>query len=222
MELKSSFVKAKLRDFRPNDIADMVTVLAQTWDFGNFADARGQTACQLRYLLKNAHLATEAIVAEKDGVFLGYLFGRIPTRALHPQHDFLEKSYVVAQKDWETYATPQERQQWETDWMWVQKWYAEQYRSLGVTAQEASHMDLFMVAKQARGLGVGTLLFSEFKRRHQASNAGKSVLLQTDTWCGWRFYEKNGFERLATCPVSESDCLDEKREQAYFVYGGKF
>ncbi len=222
MSAKSTIEHVVLREFRPEDIPEMVQVLAQTWDFGDFADDRGLRACQESYLLKNAHLATEVIVAEKDSVLLGYLFGRIPVRALHPQHGFFEKAYANALKDWEIFATPQERQKFEDDWMWVQQWYAEQYKALGAMAQTASHMDLFMVAKTARGLGVGTLLFNEYKRRHLAHNAGRSVLLQTDTWCGWRFYEKKGFERLAMCPALADETGSDDAQQAYFVYGGRF
>lgn len=217
----SDLFEVELRDFRPEDIVDMVEILAQTWDFGTFANPEGLRACQRQYLLKNAHTATEAIVAVKDGVLLGYLFGRIPGRIFCSQHDFLEEAYAQAQLDWTRFATHEERAQWESDWMWVLKWYEARYAELGATALAASHMDLFMVSQQSRGLGIGTKLFTEFKRRHLAANAGQSILLQTDTWCGWRFYEKNGFKRLFECPASGVP-ESEEAHQAYFLYGGRF
>lgn len=222
MSAKCTIDNVKLREFRQEDIGEMVNVLAQTWDFGDFADEKGLRACQQSYLFKNAHDATEVIVAECDGVLLGYLFGRIPRRALHSLNEFFKKSYANALKDWEVFATPEERQKFEDDWMWVQKWYAEQYLALGVTAQRASHVDLFMVSSSARGLGVGTKIFREFQGRHLKYNAGQNVLLQTDTWCGWRFYEKQGFRRLATCPAFSDAAQTDNTEQAYFIYGKKF
>ena len=213
-----------LRDFLPTDIDAMIEILADTWDFGAFANPKGLHACQAQYLLKYAHRATETIVAEKDGLLLGYLFGRIPRRPLGSLSHYLEDRYEKVLSNWPTVATKEEIKRWKDEWLGLEAWYTEQYTKLGKDAEEASYMDLFMVSKKARGHGVGTKLFTEFKRRHEVSNRGNAILLQTDTWCGWRFYEKNGFKRLAQYELGTvADRISGiQREESAFLYGARF
>lgn len=213
-----------LRDLFPMDLDAMVEILADTWDFGAFANPKGLYLCQAQYLLKHAHRATEAIVAEKDGVLLGYLLGRIPNRPLGIHSCLLRDCYKKILSDWSKVAKEEEIQRWKDEWLSLEAWYAEQYKKLGKESEEASYMDLFMVSKKARGHGIGTKLFAEFKRRHQLNNSGKAILLQTDTWCGWRFYEKNGFTRLAQYDLGAvfDRVTGTQSDEAAFLYGARF
>ncbi len=218
----SSFVS--LRELFPGDLDCMIEILAETWDFGVFANSEGLYACQAQYLLKHAHRATETIVAEKDGVLLGYLFGRIAHRAPYKESPFLKRCYEKTLSDWPNVASVEEIKRWKDEWLSLETWYGEQYAKLGKSSQEASYIDLFMVRKIARSHGVGTKLFTEFKKRHQSSNGGQHILLQTDTWCGWRFYEKNGFTRLAQYPIEGviDRATGKKSDEEAFLYGARF
>lgn len=62
---------------------------------------------------------------------------------------------------------------------------------------EHNELTLFIVAEHARGRGVGTSLRTEFERELKARGM-HSYYLMTDAVCTYDYYERNGFERLAT------------------------
>ena len=212
------------RSLKSTDLESMAEILSETWDFGTYEDESAAKALRLVYLLKNAKSATEILVAEKEGAVFGYLFGRIPHRPQNENCEYLTESFKEATSDWVTHTNESERSAWETEWHEIEAWYKERYSELGETAKNASYIDLFMVTKAARGCGIGSKLFNEFMRRHKLSNPDQYVLLQTDTWCGWGFYEKKGFTRLAELPVKNPVTWDKENyaAQAYFLYGGRF
>ena len=171
-----------LRGLKGTDLGSMAKILSETWDFGTYENQKAEKALRLVYLLKNAKEATEILVAEKEGDVFGYLFGRIPHRPQNENREYLTERFEKANSDWVKHTNQAERSAWETGWSEIEAWYKERYSELGETAKNASYIDLFMVTKAARGCGIGSKLFNEFKRRHELSNPGQYVLLQTDTW----------------------------------------
>ena len=213
-----------LRNLKSADLESMAEILSETWDFGTYEDESAEKALRFMYLLKNAKEATEILVAEKEGAVFGYLFGRIPHRPQNENRDHLTERFKEATSDWIAHTNDAERSAWETEWSEIEAWYKERYSELGKTAKNASYIDLFVVTKAARGCGIGTKLLNVFKRLHEVSNPGQYILLQTDTWCGWRFYEKKGFTRLAEAPAKNSLTWDKENYEnhAFFLYGARF
>ena len=56
-------------------------------------------------------------------------------------------------------------------------------------------IQLFIVSKESRGLGVGTSLMN-YLFDYMKSMKVKSLYLYTDTRCNYQFYDKNNFKRL--------------------------
>ena len=56
-------------------------------------------------------------------------------------------------------------------------------------------IQLFIVSKEFRGLGVGTSLMN-YLFDYMKSTKVKSLYLYTDTRCNYQFYDKNNFKRL--------------------------
>lgn len=59
-----------------------------------------------------------------------------------------------------------------------------------------SEITLLVVAKTARGLGIGSVLL-DAARDHAAVEGHPYTYLATDTTCDWEFYETHGMKRVA-------------------------
>lgn len=58
-----------------------------------------------------------------------------------------------------------------------------------------SELELFVVAPDARGAGVGGALMREF-HKILADRGERGFWLQTDSTCSWEWYEKHGYTRV--------------------------
>lgn len=78
----------------------------------------------------------------------------------------------------------------------------------------------FVVDERLRGLGVGKQLFNYF-RDYMKYQKTKNFYVFTDTTCNYRFYERQGFERLAEETVKLSTCNGDFYED-FFIYQYEF
>lgn len=79
-------------------------------------------------------------------------------------------------------------------------------------------MELFIVSKESRGLGVGKALISHLFT-YMESLGVKSIYLYTDTICNYGFYESQNFKRLNEKEVY----LDSRQSKLdVFLYGYEF
>ncbi len=62
---------------------------------------------------------------------------------------------------------------------------------------ERNELTLYVVSENARGRGIGTTLRNEFER-HLLARGSHSYYLMTDAVCAYDYYERNGFDRIAT------------------------
>lgn len=75
----------------------------------------------------------------------------------------------------------------------IQKTYKEIFKGNENNFQGC--IQLFIVSKESRGLGVGTSLMN-YLFDYMKSMKVKSLYLYTDTRCNYQFYDKNNFKRL--------------------------
>ncbi len=82
-----------------------------------------------------------------------------------------------------------------------------------------AHLHLFFTAENARGLGIGKKLYSNFENYCKEKNSSKIVLI-TDTDCNYGFYDHIGFD----CVKTKQGCFGvpqtelEKMNSKTFVY----
>lgn len=74
-------------------------------------------------------------------------------------------------------------------------------------------INLFIVSKSARGLGIGKKLL-EHSFRYMRRNACKKIYLYTDTICNYGFYDSQGFKRVKETQMQ----FDEKNKLGIFLY----
>lgn len=70
-----------------------------------------------------------------------------------------------------------------------------QYRK---TATPDGEINFFAVAPEAQGLGIGSILLKELEQ----GLSGKELYLYTDTGCSYGFYERRGFVKQQSCPIT--------------------
>ncbi|AIY83130.1 acetyltransferase domain protein [Clostridium baratii str. Sullivan] len=79
-------------------------------------------------------------------------------------------------------------------------------------------IQLFIVSKESRGLGIGKTLISHLFNYMRSMNV-QSIYLYTDTRCNYKFYDSQNFKRLNEKEVYFNS-LKEKLN--VFLYGYKF
>ncbi|MBN2651567.1 MAG: GNAT family N-acetyltransferase [Spirochaetales bacterium] len=71
----------------------------------------------------------------------------------------------------------------------------------GSESQFQGSIDLFIVSKEARGLGIGKKLKENLEKYMTSENA-KKIYLYTDNTCNYGFYDSQGFKRIGTNKIA--------------------
>lgn len=74
----------------------------------------------------------------------------------------------------------------------------------GERMPENNELLLFIVSPDARGLGVGTTLLKRFEA-HLKARGARSYYLMTDESCSYGYYDRHGFQRIATYRLDEAE-----------------
>lgn len=74
-------------------------------------------------------------------------------------------------------------------------------------------INLFIVSKSARGLGIGKKLL-EHSFKYMRKNNCKNIYLYTDTICNYGFYDSQGFKRVKEKEID----IDDKNKLNVFLY----
>lgn len=203
------------RDLNASDLPVLLRILQNTWDFGDFvrSDAAERTvAYYLSKHLQNSRFARVILVnSEVCGCLLGNI-ARYPDKLNHPS---IQSFCRQAEQEWQTVTSVAEREHWLEDWLGPEQIVSNLAKEKGLYPKNASHLNLFVVDSTKKGMGLGSRLLTEFEYAHTQHNGKASILLHTDTWCAWQFYDKRGYQRITSVDVRESDqCIGQ-----YFLYG---
>ncbi|WIM67053.1 GNAT family N-acetyltransferase [Corynebacterium breve] len=106
------------------------------------------------------------------------------------------------------------------DWFGEQLAYAQALRNAKKQhAVSDTELVLFVVDEHARGTGIGTKLYDNFKNYLRSLNRS-GFFLYTDSDCTWQFYEAKGMRRAAD--VRRKTLLDEQPRTIHnYVYIGE-
>jgi ribosomal protein S18 acetylase RimI-like enzyme len=199
-----------LRQGQTDDLPEIAEMSRRMW-FGDEM-AGSHEASNLVGINDTAHLASEATyarVAVLDGAVCGVLMARVKgesTLGLVSTADF-EQSYAAIAKA--------------PDGPHIEQYLREDRADVERLAHATDeHSDaeilLFIMAPQARGHHVGSLLFDEFLT-HLLDSGADSYYLYTDSACNYGYYDHRGMRRVAThlgAPALEGGTYDK------FIYAG--
>ena len=217
------------RPFNLNDIPDAIDIVRAAWAFDEMESEIGRMTTAAHYLLKNLAAANIGYTVERpasdeedsEGASVaGFLLGHIPDLPMPGLLDSDEgRDWAKNINDlWVKQTTPEERETWARDWFTGEKLTKAKAEAAGLMPESPSTMLLFAVDGRLKGRGIGSALYRSFMTAHLGFNRDHAVILNTDTWCGWRFYEKHGFTRLADVPVYEDENDKSSAIGAFYLY----
>lgn len=222
------------RPFNLNDIPDAIDIVRAAWTFDEMETDIGRVTTAAHYLIKNLAASNIGYTIEtpsetddesNEGRVAGFLLGHIPDLPLPGLLDSDEGREWAKNIDdlWVKQTTSEEREAWARDWFTGEKLTTDKATAAGLMPTSPSKLMLFAVNGRLKGRGIGSVLYNAFMTAHSGFNRDHAVILNTDTWCGWRFYEKHGFTRLAEVPVFEDESekanADASPIGAFYLYG---
>ena len=208
-----------LRQLLPTDISQCLQLVQSVWSFGGFASPDAADSTALWYLHHHLQPSTHSFVLESDHHIAGYLTCTIPGHPAFCESSSWQALGDTAEKAWHCATTDEERRQFLSTWFFGDTHVQRVLTQADIRAQDAVWVQLFIVSPQFQGQGLGRRLWQAFCDLRQKLARERWVLLHTDTWCGWQFYEHRGMRRLASRPMLELDALPDGTQPAYFLYG---
>ena len=208
-----------LRSIERNDLPACIALLKRIWDFSGFSHPMGEEATAAWYLHHHLQPSTHAFVLELNGLVVGYLLGTIPgDRTFDSKPEWKCIGHQV-EDTWQAVTTAEERQTFLNEWFYGGTWAEEVLKRKAISKDASVWIQLFIVDPEVQGQGLGSRLWKAFEEVRIKRASEQWVLLHTDTWCGFQFYERRGLVRLATCPVKELPIDANGVQPAYFLYG---
>ena len=184
----------------------MLNLLLRTWSFGFASEAENRSAARF-YLAHATERSTHAFAARESGRLIGAAFCRIPG---HAPLGFSSASPERAAARFASTVGEARFQRWRGEWFDAGEMLLRALRCGGPEAPSA-WLDLLMTAPECRGRGVGRRLVGFVEDLTERVAPEPRIRLLTDTWCGWRFYERMGYRRVLERPARDPG-------DAFFLY----
>lgn len=179
--------------YRPvegKDFAEIYQMLEDDWGYNRpFEDHKMGHVLRFQFLDLTLKNSSYGQVAVKDGKVLGVIFGRAnhhpPYQALLRQipKDIFLQIAQASSKDQQALVEYFDEIDTAHDKL------LERYPN-----QADSSIELFIVSKAARGLGVGGTLLANFEKYLKAENVRRTYLF-TDTECNHQYYQVKGYDQ---------------------------
>lgn len=211
-------MKMLIRSFKLTDTEQCVELIKCVWDFDGFSSSIGSNATAMWYFAHHLLPSTHTFILEEEGKVLGYLFATIPNCTALQDQEELQQLNRLIEEQWNRTTSEDERSQFLKDWFYGGNWAEEVLEQQQIQSKASMWLQLFVVSPNAQGKGIGTRLLKAFETVAKKTSY-HWLLLRTDTWCGWQFYEKRGFLRLGACPVVELPVQEDGVQPAYYLYG---
>lgn len=178
-------VSEMMREMRPGDIAPIAEMARRAWEMDAYADIGRESS--FLYVKGLYDRGTFGWVYERDGKVLGCVIGRICNTISFPSDIMSTIRMVLSIRKKDGYRDMVE------DERTIDRTDRELRSSCG--KEFDGELVLLIVSEEARGMGLGKLLFEkatdEFKSR-----GAEEIFLYTDDDCGFGFYDRMGAERL--------------------------
>lgn len=194
----------------PDVQAQLIELLRKTWRFDFASDECADAAAQF-YLAHCTEDSTHAFVVRDADDIAAVLFGTIPSAA--PLR-FCRPDLAHCRSRFIQCAGPEGFLAWCEDWLAIPEALFAQWHCSHPRRRDA-RIDLLVTDPRFQGRGFGRELVDRFESAVRQADAVDGIILQTDTWCGWRFYEKLGYARTFERALTSDD---DAQAGAYFLY----
>lgn len=180
------------RDIKKEDLKEIEELIRDAFGFNNFIHNKELLDMITTLYLKETITESSFIkVASKDNKVLGVILCNATKDSTNYNHLF---SHLSQENFPNTLPIKNDKDKNETnEFLKIKKAYYELLK--GKKALFDSCINLFIVSKEARGIGIGKTLLS-YSLKYMNSVGASFLYLFTDTRCNYGFYESQGFNRL--------------------------
>lgn len=207
--------KVTYRPLKKEDYPRIKTLISEAFGFHDFIKDKKLLDLTLNIYLQDCILASSfSKVAEKDNQVIGFILGdaKKDKKHLRKPHNFLS----LASSLFKLLLTSKKDRKVLKEFSRITQTYKEIIQ--GKEQHFQGCIQLFIVSKESRGLGVGKTLLKHLSHYMKAMDV-KSLYLYTDTRCNYGFYDSQNFKRLAEKEVY-FDSISEKL--GVFLYSYHF
>lgn len=207
--------KVIYRDLVTSDYETIKELIGEAFGFSDFIKDKDLLDIVLSGYLQECILNSSfSKVAQKDGKVIGFILGN----AKNDKNRIINSSNPldINMNSIESIVSNKENRTLLEEFLKIQTTYKEIIK--GKEDQFQGCIQLFVVSKESRGLGVGKTLVKYLSDYMKSMNV-KSLYLFTDSRCNYGFYDSQNFNKLNEKQVS-FDCVDAKLD--IFLYGYKF
>ena len=207
--------KVIYRDLVTSDYETIKELIGEAFGFSDFIKDKELLDIMLSGYLQECILDSSfSKVAQKDGKVIGFILGN----AKNDKNRIINSNNPldIDMNSIESIISNKENRTLLEEFLKIQTTYKEIIK--GKEDQFQGCIQLFVVSKESRGLGVGKALVKYLSDYMKSMNV-KSLYLFTDSRCNYGFYDSQNFNKLNEKQVS-FDCVDAKLD--IFLYGYKF
>ena len=207
--------KVIYRDLVTSDYETIKELIGEAFGFSDFIKDKELLDIMLSGYLQECILDSSfSKVAQKDGKVIGFILGN----AKNDKNRIInsDNPLDIDMNSIESIVSNKENRTLLEEFLKIQTTYKEIIK--GKEDQFQGCIQLFVVSKESRGLGVGKTLV-EYLSDYMKSMNVKSLYLFTDSRCNYGFYDSQNFNKLNEKQVS-FDYVDAKLD--IFLYGYKF
>lgn len=203
------------RDLVKEDYPAIKNLINEAFGFDDFVKDKKFLDLLLNVYLQDCILAsTYSRVAEKDSKIIGLILGSAEKdkKKIRKPHNYLSLAATFSRLIF----VSKENRKTLKEFTKIQKVYNELIEGKKDSFQGC--IQLFIVSKESRGLGVGKSLLAQLSN-YMKNMMVKSLYLYTDTRCNYGFYDSQNFKRLGEKEM-EFDSVQDKLD--VFLYGYTF
>lgn len=180
------------RELVREDYSRVKELIGDAFGFNNFIKDKGFLDLVLNIYLQDCILASSfSKVAEKDNKVIGFILGdsKKDKHRLRKPHNIIS----LATTSFKLLISNKENKKSLKEFSKISDTYKEIIQ--GKKEKFQGCIQLFIVSKESRGLGVGKTLVN-YLFNYMKSMEVKSLYLYTDTRCNYGFYDSQNFKRL--------------------------
>jgi GNAT superfamily N-acetyltransferase len=196
------------RELRKSDYKPVAEMIRQTWEFDKAGSPETAALAGNMYLRVSLAEQTFVRIAEKNGIPVGVVMGRINGRPICAYCHNIALFWIMAR--FRLSAEGRNIRKIFNNFFSINEHFLEERKR-----NYDGELVLFIVSQNEKGKGVGKELLSRFYEYMRETSA-RTFYLFTDSYCDYGFYDQKGFRRV--CELSTDLALHPNRKMDFFMY----